>query len=210
MWNWLWTTFARVRDLVWGSLFPAPPPPPPKFIPYDPTYVAAGPNLVRNGSFELGNFGPGTEAIVSYTGVIQDWGILVNAFNGPVRWIDTVQSFFSPAAEGKRFVDLTGGRRYRRLRRSRRSARRDQVLLCSLVRVTKSPCTWGLDRTTGRSRISGPPSASLSTSLPSASLSQSSALRLIRLNRPESSGSASPSASRSLPVTSYRQRIIGS
>jgi hypothetical protein len=40
---------------------PIPPPPLPKIIPYNPTYVAAGPNLVKNGSFEEGNFGPGTE-----------------------------------------------------------------------------------------------------------------------------------------------------
>lgn len=129
MWKAIVMALARVRDWFRGSLVrpappgsvphepgslppgyehpaPLPPPPPPKIIPYDPTYVAAGPNLVKNGSFEKGNFGPGTETIVSSSGVIEDWRLIVNALNGPVRWIES----FSSAAEGKRFVDLTGGR----------------------------------------------------------------------------------------------------
>lgn len=131
MLNWLRkaivTTLARVRDWFRGSLLrpappgsvphepgslrpgyehrPLPPAPPPKIIPYDPTYVAAGPNLVKNGIFD-GNVGAGTEILVNWQdpdpGVIQDWRVT----GGTARWIGIGHPVFNNT---HRLVDLTGG-----------------------------------------------------------------------------------------------------
>jgi len=54
------------------------------------------------------NPAPATETFVSGSGVIDYWLVLQNG--GVARWIDAGHPLFTNAAEGKRFVDLTGGR----------------------------------------------------------------------------------------------------
>lgn len=65
-----------------------------------------GPNLVQNPSFEDGNFGPGGEMQVAGSGVIANWRVGPSSeFQHAARWITS-----SEAADGTRYVDLTGGR----------------------------------------------------------------------------------------------------
>jgi hypothetical protein len=89
------------------------PPQPEPAVPYkianSPYHVPTGPNLIADGSFESGNFAaePETETIVAGSGVITSWLVLQDG--GAARWIDAAHPIFTNAAEGNRFVDLTGG-----------------------------------------------------------------------------------------------------
>ena len=71
-----------------------------------------GPNLVRNPSFEDGDFGPGSQLVIQdgTSGIIGNWLVLALGGAASVRWIDKSDPVFQTAAEGSRFVDLTGGR----------------------------------------------------------------------------------------------------
>lgn len=121
------SAFARIykgwglvsRELVqifdgWGLGLPKPPKPPPApphKIAHDPAHVPTGPNLITNGGFEMGTFGAGTETLVSGSGVITSWHVNPQALtSAEARWIGASHAIFSNAAEGARFVDLTGGR----------------------------------------------------------------------------------------------------
>ena len=99
-----------------GDVFKHPTPPPkPHLIPYDHYHMPFGPNLVKNGSFELGPFDASvTEMVVQGSGVIMDWQVLQSpAFlagaGGKARWIDSSHPVFHKAADGTHFVNLTGG-----------------------------------------------------------------------------------------------------
>lgn len=109
-WKIIATPFVRMWDWLLKILFPSPPPPPPSkpyVIPDSPNQVPTGPNLVHNGSFELPAVSFGTEQVVQGGGVIQYWLVLQNG--GQARWITNGHAVFSQAAEGTRFIDLTGG-----------------------------------------------------------------------------------------------------
>ena len=100
VWRWL---------SKWLRHGPQPTPPPPKIIQIDSTYVAAGPELLLNGSFENGDFGPGNEVLVDSSSPIVNWAVLSGAPYASVRWIRTPHPFFDRASDGARFIDLTGG-----------------------------------------------------------------------------------------------------
>lgn len=70
-----------------------------------------GPNLVRNPSFEDGNFGSGSETVIQggTSGVIANWLVLQVGAYAPARWIEISHPLLNQAADGRRFVDLTGG-----------------------------------------------------------------------------------------------------
>jgi hypothetical protein len=113
---------SKLRYLLFQLLRPAPgssphqpghPPPgfehpgkdaKPTVIAYDPMFVVAGPELVRNGSFEDASsvFSPPDSE--SYSENIRDWSITSSA---PVRWIGPSHPWFGPAAHLTRFIDLS-------------------------------------------------------------------------------------------------------
>lgn len=103
-----WEVRDRIRSAFAGLWGPQPTGP---TVPYkiasDPNHVPTGLNLVQNGSFETGPFWAGTEKVFSGSGVIDNWLVIPNG--GEARWIDASHAIFRNAAEGARFVDLTGG-----------------------------------------------------------------------------------------------------
>ncbi len=104
------TLFVRrreLRDWIVKIISPWPKPYKPYVIPDSPTRVPTGPNLVKNGSFELPADNIGTQQVVTGSGVIQNWLVLQNG--GQARWITSDHAVFSQAAHGTRFIDLTGG-----------------------------------------------------------------------------------------------------
>jgi hypothetical protein len=100
---------SKVTQLFTPGLPSVPEPGKPYKIWNNPFRAPTGPNLLSNGSFETGSFppAPATETIVSGSGVITDWHVLQDG--GVARWIDAAHPIFTNAAEGRRFVDLTGG-----------------------------------------------------------------------------------------------------
>lgn len=111
--KWLLTSIAHVierwfrwiRRNVFGEKSPLPTVP--HGIPIDPAHVPTGPNLIRNGSFENGDFGAGSSKVFQGSGVIQYWNAFVNG--GNCRWLDNNFPVIGYPADGIRHVDLTGG-----------------------------------------------------------------------------------------------------
>lgn len=101
-WKLIATPFVKVLDWIRRILYPPPPPTKPYFIPDSLNQVPTGPNLVSNGSFELPADDFGAQQIVQGSGVVQSWLVLQNG--GKALWINGSQ-----AADGARYIDLTGG-----------------------------------------------------------------------------------------------------